>query len=168
MGSNDPFKFPKIFKSRLSLQLRSSNRLKMLCFIPVSPICIKNNMEKKFIFIAFYLLTCFWINKSVQETLLNHCRLMLGFMLITCFLSMWVSNTATTAMMIPIAQAVIVQLMETKHKHLKEGKHFNLLISKFRLSCDFMDRLSWENIDKIMSISKQQVYVFVQLDKITN
>lgn len=71
-------------------------------------------------------------------------------------------------MMIPIAQAVIVQLMETKHKHLKEGKHFNLLISKFRLSCDFMDRLSWENIDKIMSISQQQVYVFVQLDKITN
>lgn len=49
---------------------------------------------------------------------------MLGFMLITCFLSMWMSNTASTAMMIPIAQAVLVQLMETKHKKSKEGEIF--------------------------------------------
>jgi sodium-dependent dicarboxylate transporter 2/3/5 len=36
-------------------------------------------------------------------------RLVLGFMLATAFLSMWISNTATTMMMIPIAMAVIVQ-----------------------------------------------------------
>lgn len=35
-------------------------------------------------------------------------------MLPTWFLSMWISNTATTAMMIPIANAVLVQLKETK------------------------------------------------------
>ena len=37
-------------------------------------------------------------------------RLILGFMIATAFLSMWVSNTATTMMMLPVAMAVVTQM----------------------------------------------------------
>lgn len=39
--------------------------------------------------------------------------IILGFMVATAFLSMWISNTATTMMMVPIALAVIVKLRES-------------------------------------------------------
>ncbi|KAJ7387108.1 Solute carrier 13 [Desmophyllum pertusum] len=44
-------------------------------------------------------------------------RLMLGVMLTTSFLSMWISNTATTAMMVPIVEAV---LGEIKNENIKD------------------------------------------------
>jgi len=40
-------------------------------------------------------------------------RILLGFMLATAFLSMWISNTATAMMMIPIALSIIVKLEES-------------------------------------------------------
>ena len=47
-------------------------------------------------------------------------RLLLGFMLATAFLSMWISNTATVMMMTPIAMAVISKLEEKNKEGVKK------------------------------------------------
>ncbi len=39
-------------------------------------------------------------------------KMVLGFMIATAFLSMWISNTATTVMMLPIGMAIVVQFSE--------------------------------------------------------
>jgi solute carrier family 13 (sodium-dependent dicarboxylate transporter), member 2/3/5 len=44
-------------------------------------------------------------------------RIVLGFMLATGFLSMWISNTATAMMMVPMGIAVIAQLVELMRKN---------------------------------------------------
>ena len=57
----------------------------------------------------------------------NGNQIILGFIIATCFLSLWLSNTATTMMMLPIAGSVIHVI--TKH-HNKDGniKNFSLVL----------------------------------------
>ncbi|MCB0322383.1 MAG: DASS family sodium-coupled anion symporter [Bdellovibrionales bacterium] len=47
--------------------------------------------------------------------------ILLGFMCATAFLSMWISNTATAALMLPIAASVITMLNSTEARHNKIG-----------------------------------------------
>ena len=49
-------------------------------------------------------------------------RLLLGFMCATAFLSMWMSNTATAAMMMPIVEAVILHLEAEPPPQLADEK----------------------------------------------
>lgn len=46
--------------------------------------------------------------------------IILGFMIATGFISMWISNTATTMMMLPIALSVVNLLLKDKHASLQE------------------------------------------------
>jgi solute carrier family 13 (sodium-dependent dicarboxylate transporter), member 2/3/5 len=52
-------------------------------------------------------------------------RIILGFIIATGFLSMWLSNTATTMMMFPIAMSVIVVM---KDNQKQEKGLFNLCL----------------------------------------
>ena len=50
---------------------------------------------------------------------------MLGLMLPTMFLSMWISNTATTAMMVPIVDAVLIELEADISKGREDDEEVN-------------------------------------------
>ena len=52
-------------------------------------------------------------------------RIILGFILATGFISMWISNTATTMMMFPIALSVI-HVMKDSKDGTGNYRHFNL------------------------------------------
>lgn len=56
----------------------------------------------------------------------NVSRIILGFMVATAFLSMWISNTATTVMMLPIGMAIVLQLQDNPETEEDE----NLLFGK--------------------------------------
>ncbi|WP_339918061.1 SLC13 family permease [Yeosuana marina] len=60
-------------------------------------------------------------------------KIILGFMVATAFLSMWISNTATSVMMLPIGIAIIKQLKDNpetdKNENLIFGKALMLAIA---------------------------------------
>ncbi len=55
-------------------------------------------------------------------------NLLLGFMVASAFLSMWISNTATTMMMVPIVLAVIVNIEEALGKEKTGRSSIGLLL----------------------------------------
>lgn len=65
----------------------------------------------------------------VQAIGVSPTMLLLGFMVATAFLSMWISNTATTMMMLPIALAVIFKVEETAGEQHSLGLATALLIA---------------------------------------
>lgn len=55
-------------------------------------------------------------------------KVILGFMIATAFLSMWISNTATTVVMLPIAMSVIYLLVKDEDGFTKKDKNFALSV----------------------------------------
>jgi len=61
------------------------------------------------------------IIQAVGTSVVN---IILGFMLATAFLSMWISNTATSVMMLPIGLAIVTQLKDNPDTIEDENKVF--------------------------------------------
>ena len=65
--------------------------------------------------------------------------LMLGFMIPTAFLSMWISNNATTSMMIPIMEAVLVEM-----ELIDQGTEQRNLIKKLRFDMKLLEIINFK------------------------
>ncbi len=69
------------------------------------------------------------LHKRIALTIINIIgtnikTIILGFMVATAFLSMWISNTATTVMMLPIGMAIVAQLIDNPNTIENENRIF--------------------------------------------
>ena len=62
-------------------------------------------------------------------------------MLITAFLSMWISNTATAAMMLPIAHAVLEEIKDENHIRNSSTKHSSNVLTTVKYTKNYNSTL---------------------------
>lgn len=58
----------------------------------------------------------------------NIVNIILGFMIATAFMSMWISNSATAVMMLPIAMAIVTQLKDNPNTKEDENQNFGKVL----------------------------------------
>lgn len=64
----------------------------------------------------------------IKKTGTSPNKVVLGFMIATAFMSMWISNTASTVVMLPIALSVINLLINQQENTSKQTKNFALSV----------------------------------------
>jgi len=100
----------------------------LLDVMPTADVTLSYGNQILFLFMGGFLIAVAmqkWnLHRRIALSVINKVgsspnRLVLGFMLSTALLSMWISNTATCVMMTPVAIAVVEQTMRQRPEHLR-------------------------------------------------
>ncbi|XP_024866688.1 solute carrier family 13 member 1 [Kryptolebias marmoratus] len=122
----------------------------------VGVICLATSIEKWGLHrrIALRLVTMVGVNPG---------RLMLGFMSGCAFLSMWVQNTSAVAMVMPIVEAVLQQIMKAKESGCSGKDNPNLQLEETEI-CD--ERMKDPEIDGKKTEAPNEAFTCLQLQTV--
>ncbi len=105
--------------------------------LPLEETTVSYGHKYVFLYIGGFLLAIAierWnLHKRIALTVIHFIgtdvkKIILGFMVATAFLSMWISNTATSVMMLPIGLAIIAQLKDNPDTIEDENKVFGKIL----------------------------------------
>lgn len=99
----------------------SPNYMNHLIFLFMGGFFIAEAIQKWGLHRRFALTTIYLMGKNIN-------RLIMSFMLVAAFMSMWISNTATAIMLMPIGIAVIRQLKDNEDSYEPRARSFETVL----------------------------------------